>query len=56
MKDLIDEFLEKEKKYKDNLGNTENQKCIKVAFAGVPNAGKSSLMNKLIGEKISKFL
>lgn len=53
MKDLIDEFLEKEKSYKNNLSNTENQKCIKVAFAGVPNAGKSSLMNKLIGEKIS---
>lgn len=53
MIDLIEEFLEKEKKYKNNLGNTEDQKCIKVAFAGVPNAGKSSLMNKLIGEKIS---
>lgn len=53
MTDLIDEFLEKDNKYKNNLGNVEEQKCVKVAFAGVPNAGKSSLMNKLIGEKIS---
>ncbi len=34
--------------------NTENiQKCLKVAFAGLPNAGKSSLTNTFIGEKIS---
>ncbi|MDR0571747.1 MAG: GTPase Era [Rickettsiales bacterium] len=29
------------------------QKCISVAFTGLPNAGKSSLMNRLVGEKIS---
>lgn len=29
------------------------QKCIRVAFAGLPNAGKSSLLNLLIDEKIS---
>ncbi len=29
------------------------QKCLKVAFAGLPNAGKSSLTNAFVGEKIS---
>ncbi len=29
------------------------QKCFKVAFAGLPNAGKSSLTNAFVGEKIS---
>jgi GTP-binding protein Era len=31
----------------------ENRKCVSAAFAGLPNAGKSSLMNKIVGEKIS---
>jgi GTP-binding protein Era len=31
----------------------ENRKCVSIAFAGLPNAGKSSLMNKIVGEKIS---
>lgn len=52
-RDLIEDFLQKETLYKENKQNTETQRCLKVAFAGVPNAGKSSLMNSLIGEKIS---
>lgn len=40
-----------ENKLKNN--NLNNQKCLKVAFAGLPNAGKSSLTNTFIGEKIS---
>lgn len=40
-----------ENRLKNN--NLNNQKCLKVAFAGLPNAGKSSLTNTFIGEKIS---
>lgn len=31
----------------------QKQKCLRVAFTGLPNAGKSTLINNLVGEKIS---
>ncbi|MDR2760218.1 MAG: GTPase Era [Rickettsiales bacterium] len=34
-------------------GDDIRQKCISVAFAGLANAGKSSLMDKIVGKKIS---
>ncbi|MDR1499205.1 MAG: GTPase Era [Rickettsiales bacterium] len=46
--DLINKFLNK-----NSNVEPEKQKCLVVAFGGLPNAGKSSLANAIVGEKIS---
>ena len=43
--DLLDEVVS----YFDNLGSREDDESIKIAVVGKPNAGKSSLCNKLLG-------
>lgn len=45
--DLLDEITEK---FPDDADTTEDDEEIKVAVIGRPNAGKSSLINKLMGE------
>jgi GTP-binding protein len=45
--DLLDEVL---KKLPDDIGEEEDDDSIKVAVIGKPNAGKSSIINKIIGQ------
>ncbi|MBE6549179.1 MAG: ribosome biogenesis GTPase Der [Ruminococcaceae bacterium] len=45
--DLLDEVL---KNIPDGMGETEEDDSIKVAVIGKPNAGKSSIINKIIGQ------
>ncbi len=33
--------------------SNNNQKCVRITFVGTPNAGKSTLMNRLVGAKVS---
>ncbi len=44
--DLLDEIV----KYLEKLNPTEEDNDIKIALVGKPNAGKSSITNKLLGE------
>ncbi len=45
----IGELLDETVSYFDNLGDTDDSEYIKLAVVGKPNAGKSSLCNKLLG-------
>jgi GTP-binding protein len=46
--DLLDEVVEF---FKDLPEDTEEDLSVKIAIVGKPNAGKSSLLNKIIGEE-----
>ena len=46
--DLLDEVL---KNLPEAIGNDEEDDSIKVAVIGKPNAGKSSIINKIIGQE-----
>ncbi len=45
--DLLDEVVSK---FPKELMQREQDECIKLAIVGKPNAGKSSLINRLVGE------
>ena len=46
--DLLDAVCEK---FPENADNSEEDDAIKIAVIGRPNAGKSSLINKILGEE-----
>ena len=45
--DMLDEMV---KHFPENTGTDEDDDAIKVAIIGKPNVGKSSLINKILGE------
>jgi GTP-binding protein len=46
--ELLDEIYNN---FPEDTGDNEDDDCIKVAVVGKPNAGKSSIINKILGEE-----
>ena len=46
--DLLDEVI---KYFPEDVGDDENDDCIRVAVIGKPNVGKSSIINRICGEE-----
>ena len=54
--DLGESLVEAKKVFLNDQDNKKNVKSLKIAILGLPNAGKSTIINQLIGRPVSNLI